>query len=72
MAMAVSVPGFTWSTISEREPSQWMRGSTQMTFVPNWRIISMRAWPYMPSGLERSGSLPQHTTTSGATQPSCS
>ena len=72
MAMAVSVPGFTCSTISERVPSHVMRGSTQMSFVPNWRIISMTAWPYMPSGLERRGSLPHSTTTSGGTNSSCS
>ena len=72
MASAVSVPGRTCSTSSARVPIHVMRGSTQMSFVPNLRIISTMAWPYRPSGLLRKGSLPHSTMTSGGTQPSWS
>ena len=64
MARAPSVPGRTCSTISQREPSHVTRGSTMMHCAPRF-IMSMTEWPKKPSGFDGSGSLPQHTTSSG-------
>ena len=68
IAMAVSVPGRTCKTYSARVPSQVMRGSTMMIFVPKRCIISTMECPNIPSGFDLSGSLPHKTMTPGATK----